>query len=329
MDDLSECIAEFELVDPKPSDAWAAYLAQRRAARAAISHVKESLGNADDEENSDDESDTQSAVSDADRPAIYEMVDSAVGDVLACTDLDETEWKIVQDGIFILTEDMQDDGDMNIRTAEVLSRIYSPTTPAAVDVCITYHHRTRYSSVEFYCNIYYRTHNPVAGTELDVHTPEGRRKMHGFRLLLEMGLADAPPGRHRRPINERKFNISASQARTLHRVLFGKPTKKAPGLAAKVSVREMLCLLLASVGVSLHVASAADKDDRDKIESSGELTWEGMEDSARWLGRNIRRVAECPPLSKDAEDSDDGFANDDNEGGYTDEEDEEFGRGWF
>lgn len=208
-----------------------------------------------------------------------------------------------------------------IRNAGILSRIYSPTNPAAVDVYIEYHYRTRYSSVEFFCNLYYRVHNPVAGPELDLSTPEGRRKMHRFRPLVQMGLADMPPGRRWHAVNERTFGISASQARTLHRVLFGTATKK--GLAGKISVRETLRLLFASVGITLHVAEQTKgDDDRDKIEG-GELGWEGIEDSARWLGRNIRSVADCPPMKRDAEDSDDGFANDeydDSEGGVGDED---------
>ncbi|KAJ6614237.1 hypothetical protein B0H10DRAFT_2436103 [Mycena sp. CBHHK59/15] len=319
-DDLAKCIADFGLVNPESSESWAAYFAQRHA---AASHVGEALGDSDDEE-SDEESDD-------DRPAIYEMSDSAVDDVLGCTDLDDAESKTIHDGIFLLSEDVEDDGDMNIRSAEVLSRIYSPTNPAAVDVYIEYHHRTRYSSVEFFCNMYFRVHNPVAGAQLDLSTPEGRRKMHRFRPLLQMGLADMPPGPRWRAVNERTFSISASQARTLHRVLFGKASKK--GLANKISVREMLRLLLASVGIALYVATdPKDEGDLDKVES-GDMCWEGIEGSARWLGRNIRSVADCAPMKRDAEDSDDGFANEEyeNEGGFTDDENEEgyLDGGWF
>lgn len=141
---------------------------------------------------------------------------------------------------------------------------------------LTYHHRTRYSSVEFHCEVYYRVHDVLTGSELDVREPEGPRKMYGFRPLLNIGLG----------ANKRTFNISASQARTLHRVLFGNNL----GLANKVGVREMMRLLLASVGIALAMGT---NPKNDKIETQ-EIGWEGLEDlDARWLGQNIRRVAGC------------------------------------
>lgn len=180
-------------------------------------------------------------------------------------------------------------GNRQVRTAEVLSRIYSPTNPTAIDVYLTYHHRTRYESVEYSCSIYYRTHRPVTSEQLDLSTPEGRRKMHGFRPLLQMGLVDTAPGHRWRVVEEQKFDVSAAQARTLHRLLFGKATKKTPGLADKVGVRDMLRLLLASVGIAFHVAESGGND-RDRL-IPGDLEWDGIEGSESWLEQNIRRVA--------------------------------------
>ncbi|KAJ7484158.1 hypothetical protein FB451DRAFT_1435247 [Mycena latifolia] len=284
-EDLARCIEEFALVDAKPSESWAAYFAQRQA---AASRVDRALDARDDEYPLE----------------IYGMVDSAVGNVLASTDLEDAESKAVRDAIFVLGETgVEDvDGDKCIYSAKVLSRIYFPMNPAAVDVCIEYYYRTRHQSVDFYCDVYYRVHNPVAGTELDLSWPEGLDKMHGFHPLAEMGLADMPPGPRWHGIKEHTFGISAAQARRLHRALFGTVSKK--GLAGKISVRETLRLLFASVGVALYVATdPEDEDDCDKVKH-GALKWEGIEPNARWLGCNIRRVADCAPMSRDAEESD-------------------------
>ncbi|KAJ7034623.1 hypothetical protein C8F04DRAFT_1101599 [Mycena alexandri] len=166
---------------------------------------------------------------------------------------------------------------------DVFSRMYSPTKPTAVDVYMEYHYRTRYSSVEFYCNVYYRPES-IKRTKLNLSTPQGPNKMNGFYLVFEMGLADIPPGRRWRAIDERTFNISKAQAHTLHSILFGDTSGSEPGgLADKISVREMLRLLLASVGISFYTASDPDDEDDKNGFTMGELRWEGLEGSERWL----------------------------------------------
>ncbi|KAJ7677193.1 hypothetical protein B0H17DRAFT_1207241 [Mycena rosella] len=185
---------------------------------------------------------------------------------------------------------------LTIGSAEVLSRIYYPTNPAAVDVYMEYHHRTRYSSVEFFYNMYYRVQNPVADVDLDLHWTRG----HTSRAPLARDQRS-----HVQP-NNRTFNLSASQVRSLHRVLFGKASRK--GLANKVSVREMLRLLFASVGIAVYVATNPKDDESfDKVEGGD-------------MG-----VADCAPMKRDAEDSDDGFANEESDGqdGFRDDEDGE------
>ncbi|KAJ7148072.1 hypothetical protein C8R43DRAFT_952696 [Mycena crocata] len=285
MDSLSKCTEEFGLVDPQPFDSWAAYFSQRQAAKKYASR---------DPADSDDE----------DQYVHWKAVDSAVDDVLKCTDLNAAERKIIQEGIFPLDDNVGSDGDICVRSAEVLSRIHSPTMPTAVDVQMRYWSRSRMNSVEFFCDVYYRAHNPVASAGLDIsEKPEGRDMTYSFRPLALMNLADRPPGARWRRINERTFEISAVQARTLHRVLFGMPTETAPGLAGKISVREMLRLLFASVGVVLHVSSNATDKNGDNVKGGGELRWEGIQDNARWLARNIRRVAGCAPMPRDEEES--------------------------
>ncbi|KAJ6599767.1 hypothetical protein DFH09DRAFT_1128759 [Mycena vulgaris] len=302
--DLERCIAEFHLIDPKPSPAWGAYFAQRQA---ADKHLEGDLAGCAGE----------------DLPAIYDKIETAVEDVLACTDLDDAE-PALHDCIVPLSADLGDDGWGNVSNADVLSRIYSPTNPAAVDVYLEYHYRTRYSSVEFHCNVFYRVHASITDANLNITMPSGPRKMNGFRPLLQMGLADMPPGKRWRAIDERTFDISEAQARTMHRVLFGEASDSEPSaLAGKISVREMLRLLLASVGIAFYAASDLDDEtDEDDFEM-GELRWEGIEGAERWLGRNIRRVAGCEPMKGDGETLDDekqAGDDDDDEDGSSDEE---------
>lgn len=67
-----------------------------------------------------------------------------------------------------------------VASAELLSRIDSPTNPAAVDVYLEYHYRMRYESVEFFCNVYYRAQPSVTETKLTLSTPRGPSKMNGW-----------------------------------------------------------------------------------------------------------------------------------------------------
>ncbi|KAJ7148095.1 hypothetical protein C8R43DRAFT_1069157 [Mycena crocata] len=297
---LAKCIAEFHLIAPDTSAAWGPYLAQRRA---ADEHVEADLAGYQGE----------------DRPAIYEKIEAALDEVLACTNLDEDAEAAVHDCIVPLLADLSDDGWGNVSNAEVLSRIYSPTKPAAVDVYLEYHYRTRYSSVEFHCNMYYRTHAAITDAKLDLTQPRGSGKMNGFRTFFEMGLADVPPRRRWRAIDERDFGVLEPQARALHRILFGEPAG-AESLAEQVSVRETLRLLLASVGIGFYAA----ENDEDSVNLDGflmaDLRWEGLDGSERWLGRNLRRVAGCAPLKEDGVDSPDEEDDDEENDDCTDED---------
>ncbi|KAJ7191963.1 hypothetical protein GGX14DRAFT_480800 [Mycena pura] len=304
-DALEKCVAKFLVVDPKPSAAWDAYLVQRSAADKLVEdQLREYEGE--------------------DRPAAYEKIEHALGRVLA--ELGDAE-PSVHDCIVPLSIDLADDGWGNVASAEVLSRIYSPTNPAAVDVYLEYHYRTRYTSVEFFCNVYYRAQPTITDSELTLKTPHGPRKMNGFRSLFQMGLADVPPGRRWRAIEERTFDLSQSQASALHRTLFGAASgPERAGLAQSISVREMIELLLASVGISFYTAFNPDDEDDVDAFKMGELRWEGIQGSARWMGRHIRSVSGCAPMSCDNKDSD---GKDEEEYSDSEEEDSEDGDGYF
>ncbi|KAF8142519.1 hypothetical protein K438DRAFT_1784649 [Mycena galopus ATCC 62051] len=315
-DAMEKCVAQFHLIDPKPSTAWNVYFAQRSA---ADKHVQDQLNEYVGQ----------------DRPPVYEKIEKAVDRVLDCLALGDGE-PSVHDCVVPLLADLVDDGWGNVASAELLSRVYSPTNTAAVDVYLEYHYRTHYQSVEFFCNVYYRAQPSITEKKLTLSTPRGPSKMNGFRPLLQMGLADMPPGRRWRAIEERTFDLSQVQAHSLHRVLFGEASASASGsesdpskglgLAKKISVREMIELLLASVGISFY--TAFDPDDEDDVDSfkMGELRWEGLDGSARWLGRNIRSVSGCVPMNDDNKDSDKENGDyDEDEDEYSDEDDGDFG----
>jgi hypothetical protein len=128
-----------------PLTAWNAYFAQPSAADKCVQ-------------------DQLNEYEGQDRPAVYKKIEKAVYRVLDHLELGDGE-PSVHDCIVPLSADLADDGWGNVRplyrffprsepkppqvaSAELISRIYSPTNPAAVGVYLEYHYRTRYQSVE-------------------------------------------------------------------------------------------------------------------------------------------------------------------------------------
>ncbi|KAJ6481330.1 hypothetical protein C8R47DRAFT_1135412 [Mycena vitilis] len=309
---MDRCIAEYRLVDAQPSPAWDAYLVQRRAADKAVA-------------------DNLKAAEGEDRPVGYEMIEHAVDELLDIIDLDGAE-PCIHDCVVPLFLDIADDGWGNVASAAILSRIYSPTNPGAVDVYLEYHYRTRYESVEFMCNVFYRAHPLIEDRKLDLNMPRMPARMNGFRSLFRMGLKDVRPGRRWRAIDKRMFDLTTPQARMLHRVLFGEASSSSPegaehkstSLADKMGVPEMVQLLLASVGIAFYPASdPLAKDDGDAF-MEGALRWEGIDGSERWLGSHVRSVARCVAMGRDdvlphvKEDKASPDKDDDNEGAWED-----------
>ncbi|KAG6913631.1 hypothetical protein DXG01_005489 [Tephrocybe rancida] len=304
---LKKAKAEFHLIDPEASPNWKAYLDQRHKDNERVAEgLEDYMGE--------------------DLPFMYEKIEQAVDDVLLCTDLSEDERQKMHDCVVPLLPDVQDDGWGNVRSAGVLSRIYSAARPAAVDVYMRYHYRTRYESVEFFCNVYYRAHASVA-KELKSSVPQSKKKLNGFKSLLEMGLKDLPPGRRWRAIEERSFDIDQAQVVGLHHILFGSQAAKRQGveeggekhLSEKFGKADMLELMLAAVGVAFTTAREEEDDDGYDM---GEMTWEGLQGSERWLGRNIRRVCGIEPMVGDDKDSEDEGAQDEDEDEDEDEDSE-------
>jgi hypothetical protein len=79
-----------------------------------------------------------------------------------------------------------------------------------------------------------------------------------------------------------------------------------------ISLRETLRF----VETPLHIASTDEERDEDSFKTRG-LHFEGLEASARWLGRHFRSVAGCAPIEHDGNNSDDGMRED------SEDEDEE------
>ncbi|KAF7348722.1 hypothetical protein MVEN_01391100 [Mycena venus] len=251
--DFVTCVAKYGLMNAKPSETWTAYLAQREAA-ANRSASEQLLAGSDDGCHS-------------------EMVDFAVDNLLDSLKLEDQKEKVLQDGIYILSQDVIVGGDMTVRSAEVLSRIYSPNNPSAVDVYLSYYDRTRDSSVEFHCDIYYLMHDTFTGMEFIVREPEGPGKMHGFQPLLHIDLL---PQKH-------EFNITKSQTQALFMVLFANESIR----RCMIPPDAMMRLMLASVGIAMSMGRGPENDSFE----SDEIRWDGLEDNAHWLGKNVRRVS--------------------------------------
>ncbi|KAG6915023.1 hypothetical protein DXG01_013881 [Tephrocybe rancida] len=282
--------AAFHLVNASSSQHWAAYTTQRKK---------------------DCENLNESVTWSSETPSEYQIIKSGVEDAIASVGLSDMWADIIHDCVIPLSVDIQDDGDCNVREAHVLSRVYSPCNSAAVDLYLDYWYRTRYDSVEFWCNMYYRAHTNISDV-LDQKVPQGNRKLNGFKRLLQMNLPDLYDSRGRwRRAEERSFDLGETKVTSLHKLLFGKGqgrTKKATSgsevpLAARVDKLAMMELLLSSVGVSVTAARKAG-DDEGNICAGNDMTWEGFQGNERWLGRNLRRACGIGPLDGDDKETD-------------------------
>ncbi len=66
-----------------------------------------------------------------------------------------------------------------------------------------------------------------------------------------------------------------------------------------------------------------DKDEQIQV---ADLRWEGTDNSARWLGSNIRRICDISALEQDDHDTDNEVDEDEYDEQYSDEEDDFGGR---
>ncbi|KAF8062499.1 hypothetical protein FPV67DRAFT_1508787 [Lyophyllum atratum] len=296
--------AEFHLINPESSPHWGTYLKQRKADSARL---KETL----------------STYSDCEFGSLqYETVKDFFRDVLSNTDLGKME-DVMHDCIIPLSLEVYHDESYTDVDAEVLTRIYSPTCPSAVDIYLEYYHQYDLSeqdpSVEFCCDVYYREHREVS-KDLDQSIHEEALKPNGFIPMLQMSLADIASGTRGRVITQGNFSVSSAEVASLHGLLFGQPSigvrevnsatepraesdsEPILPLNARISAINMMELLLASVGVRFVTARDNGKEDKFEL-GEDEMEWTGLKGHERWLGRNLRRVCNLNALEGDDKDS--------------------------
>ncbi|KAJ7636659.1 hypothetical protein FB45DRAFT_864679 [Roridomyces roridus] len=142
---------------------------------------------------------------------LIHVIQLAVDKVLQRTQFDAAGAQAMRECVVPLWPDVVGDGGI-VREARILSRIYSPTNPAAIDVHLNYWTRTRWTYCEFWYTVYYRLHPVISTERVDTSTPQGFDEMNNFRVLLEIALKDIPPGPKWRAVEKRKFHIDSSDA---------------------------------------------------------------------------------------------------------------------
>ncbi|GJE96588.1 hypothetical protein PsYK624_127870 [Phanerochaete sordida] len=289
--------ATYNLPDLVDAAEWQAYLDQRKAAEAALNVMLRPYNIIEIE-------------------YLVKKIRGGVEDIVKEFDLDETEQFAIADCVVPLKIEVEDDGDSpEPRSATVFTRIYSPTRPAAVDVWLSYNHRSRYDYVEFTSSVLFRVVNPLTDGALPpTSDPLDRdgRVARGWTRAFSLSFDPFPPGRSWYMRVQRKWELSAAHATQVHAALFGQR-----GRFAGVHKVDALRLLLAGVGLPFAVARA--EGDRDAQNPGGHgITWKGLEEE--WVGVNIRKACEVP-LARDAswvpppdeEPSDDDMDDDDDD----------------
>ncbi|GJE96589.1 hypothetical protein PsYK624_127880 [Phanerochaete sordida] len=293
-DPMEKAKAEYHLIDPVDAPEWETYYAQRKAADVALGKTLDDI----------DEIET-----------VVEQIKECVQDIVGEFELEENEQFAIADCVYPRSLDIVDSGDLEPRTATILTRIYSPTRPAAVDVWFHYHHRTRWESVEFTCSLLFRVVNPLTEAALppipDPVDSRGR-VARGWTRMFWMALDDCPPGRRWYAKSLREWGMRAAHVNRVHAALFG-----GGRAAAAVDKVDAVRLLLASVGIAFYVAREDGEDDEQNIDRDKSITWECFED--KWIGLNIREACGVP-LDDDAD-----WEPPADENPYEDEEDDEYG----
>lgn len=170
-----------------------------------------------------------------------------------------------------------------------MTRIYSPTNSAAIDVQFEYYHRTRWESVEFNCEVSYKIVNPVTHQEvvpwITVHSRSD------WTTFFEMELEEDPPGKRWYASYITNWGLTAAHAEHIQTTLFGHDAQLPANAIDSV---DTMRLLLAAVGIQLQVARTEEGEDR---QARGEIVWEM--DNADWIAHNIRKAC-GKPLERDA-----------------------------
>lgn len=168
--------------------------------------------------------------------------------------------------------------------AQIYTRIYSTTKPAAVDVYWQYHYhnRSREEEVSFHCVLLWRAHDPITTTSIIApkitindtsHAP--RAGQNKWRLVFELNM-NTPPNILWREINELTWGLTPGDLDHVHELLFGLD----PSLAQKagqVAKVDTVQLMLAAVGFVFTVATR-----EYKVSPAGEAGDMTVDDTAAY-----------------------------------------------
>lgn len=175
---------------------------------------------------------------------------------------------------------------------ELITRIHSPNSPASVDVHFTWHHRTRWASVEALHAIGYKLNKePVSPlrhySDSDKDMPQMHRR-HGWKQF-EWYYLDERRSEH--VVNA----ITAAGLRDIHDTLFGKQGEG--GLGDRISLRRTALLILASVGIDFSVA--VEEGDLDGYQRGGAIDLEMHGNRGGVNAGHIRKICGIAPLKED------------------------------
>jgi len=199
----------------------------------------------------------------------------------------------------------EEDEDADVRTANVLARIYSPSTPQYVDLHFQYHCRERMSGmVEWYHSMGYKLYSQPSPDPPNIGTIKDEVPFSGVSVKKMHHQADWQPifwaqykGGPRSRAEECSFNMKKDAVIELCEVLFGPgpPKPKKATEATKIEQRRRLVrtvrTLLAAVGIDYQVACVPEENDVPPDSSSG-IRWvlEGNVKGDKWIARRIRKV---------------------------------------
>ncbi|KZV90741.1 hypothetical protein EXIGLDRAFT_720109, partial [Exidia glandulosa HHB12029] len=217
--------ARFNLIRPldeaDESKKWSAYIAQRKACNATIEELY------------------QDDISDWDGPhplmiQIREGYTHILQSIDALKNAESNKLERLADCVAPWEVDVQGDGDMEIQSAEIASRIHSVYRPAAVDVRIFYWNKPRMNTVEWHFNISYRVLDPVPAAK-----PRSIRE-GSWKPMITAELVDH--GRRQwNPKEEKTFSMLGRDVRKVHDTIFG--------AQSDVPLLDTIRLMLASIGI--------------------------------------------------------------------------------
>lgn len=273
MDPIQKAKALFGLSNPLGSGAvrqWAAYLMWRKK---HIDQLQKRMAGLNDE-------------GEPTRAILKQIRDGTI-DVIASSGLVGDQHASAEIAIAPTRVSLEDD-DGCLRSADVSTRIYSLNQPGAVDVYLEFYHKAGWNWVDWSVEVQYCIKEKLPNDEIDISVQH---------TLISCGLEDTnETGRTNRfnPREDKRFDMSASDIRAAHRLLFGSD--------ANVSLVDTVRLMLSSVGmhIALRVENEGDaKMTEEEVESNSkngdnfkwfQSTTRYSLFDPRWLGVQIRRA---------------------------------------